>query len=279
MPQPGHQGDGHGHHHPAPAVAAEAFMPQPGHQGDGHGHHHPAPQAGHHHAEGHPRALGILAVWRRLLGMVRPWWLELVFTFLLGLAHHGSVIGVGVVSALLVGTVITGGDLTLLLILLAVLTPLAAFFVWTESWAAHDLAYRLLAEMRVDIYKKLDPLAPAYMVRRRSGDLVSIVGGDVETVEFFFAHTITPAFVAVLAPVRCWRRWRSSLGPPPWRSRPSWLRWRSAHSSRKNVLSTWGGTAKPARGRTRPYGGQHSGDAGNLGLRTWPGPHRRDGGQ
>jgi ATP-binding cassette subfamily C protein CydCD len=39
------------------------------------------------------------------------------------------------------------------------------------------------------------------MVRRRSGDLVSIVGGDVETVEFFFAHTITPAFVAILAPV------------------------------------------------------------------------------
>ena len=38
------------------------------------------------------------------------------------------------------------------------------------------------------------------MVRRRSGDLVSIVGGDVELVEFFFAHTITPAFVAILVP-------------------------------------------------------------------------------
>ena len=104
------------------------------------------------------------------------------------------------VSALLVGQVITGGDLTLLLILLAVLTPLAAFFVWTESWVAHDLAYRLLAEMRVDVYRKLDPLAPAYMTRRRSGDLVSVVGGDVETVEFFFAHTITPAFTAVVVP-------------------------------------------------------------------------------
>jgi ATP-binding cassette subfamily C protein CydCD len=54
--------------------------------------------------------------------------------------------------------------------------------------------------MRVDVYNKLDPLTPAYMVRRRSGDLVSIVGGDVELVEFFFAHTITPAFVAILVP-------------------------------------------------------------------------------
>ena len=85
----------------------------------------------------------------------------MLLTFLLGVAHHGTAIGVGVVSALLVGQVITGGDLTLLLILLAVLTPLAAFFVWTESWVAHDLAYRLLAEMRVDVYRKLDPLAPA----------------------------------------------------------------------------------------------------------------------
>ena len=129
-----------------------------------------------------------------------PWRNELALTFLLGVAHHGTAIGVGVVSALLVGQVITGGDLTLLLILLGVLTPLAAFFIWTESWVAHDLAYRLLAEMRVDVYRKLDPLAPAYMTRRRSGDLVSVVGGDVETVEFFFAHTITPAFTAVVVP-------------------------------------------------------------------------------
>ena len=62
------------------------------------------------------------------------------------------------------------------------------------------MAYRLLNEMRVDMYRKLDPLAPAYMVRRRSGDLVSIVGSDIETVEYFFAHTITPAFVAVVVP-------------------------------------------------------------------------------
>ena len=124
----------------------------------------------------------------------------MALTFLLGLAHHSSIIGLSVISALLVGQVITGGDLTVLLVLLGVFVPLAAFFTWAESWVAHDLAYRLLAEMRVDVYNKLDPLTPAYMVRRRSGDLVSIVGGDVELVEFFFAHTITPAFVAILVP-------------------------------------------------------------------------------
>jgi ATP-binding cassette subfamily B protein len=186
----------------AATPAAEAFMPQPAHQGEGHGHHHAAP--GHHdHDVGlasRPASLGTLAVWRRLLGLVFPWRTELVMTFLLGLAQHGSIVGVGVSSALLVGEVITGGDLTVQLIVLGIFVPVAALFTWLESWIAHDLAYRLLAEMRVDVYDKLDPLAPAYMVKRRSGDLVSIVGGDVETVEFFFAHTITPAFVAIVVP-------------------------------------------------------------------------------
>ena len=87
-----------------------------------------------------------------------------------------------------------------MLVLLGAFVPIVGFFTWTESWMAHDLAYRLLAEMRLDLYNKLDPLAPAYLVKRRSGDLVSIVGGDIETVEFFFGHTITPIFVAVLIP-------------------------------------------------------------------------------
>jgi len=184
------------HHGHAAVQDAAAFVPQPAHQGEGH-HHHATPSGGHAHT---PSAIGFLTVWRRLFGLVRPWRNELILTFLLGLLHHSSIIGLSVISALLVGQVIMGGDLTVLLVLLGVFVPLAAFFTWAESWVAHDLAYRLLAEMRVDVYNKLDPLTPAYMVRRRSGDLVSVVGGDVELVEFFFAHTITPAFVAILVP-------------------------------------------------------------------------------
>ena len=146
------------------------------------------------------RPIGIFTVWTRLLYLVRPWWGQLSFTFALGLGHHGSIIGLAVIGALLVGQVITGGGLTLLLVLLGVFVPMVGFFTWAESWMAHDIAYRLLAEIRMDLYNKLDPLSPAYLVRRRSGDLVSVVGGDIETVEYFFGHTITPIFVAVLIP-------------------------------------------------------------------------------
>ncbi|PKB66159.1 MAG: thiol reductant ABC exporter subunit CydC [SAR202 cluster bacterium Io17-Chloro-G4] len=182
---------------------AMSSLPQTlhGHGDDhGHGHHHaPAAETAEDgHAGGKP--IGIMAVWGRLLNLVKPWWGQLALTFVLGLAHHGSIIGVGVIGALLVGQVITGGELTLLIVLLGIFVPMVGLFTWAESWIAHDLAYRLLAEMRVDMYDKLDPLAPAYLVRRRSGDLISIVGGDVELVEFFFAHTITPAFVAILVP-------------------------------------------------------------------------------
>src|SRR5438552_18519371 len=54
--------------------------------------------------------------------------------------------------------------------------------------------------MRLDLFRKLDALAPAYLVRRRSGDLVAAATNDVELIEYFFAHTITPGFVAILIP-------------------------------------------------------------------------------
>ena len=84
---------------------------------------------------------------------------------------------------------------------LLVTAPLAGLLHWLESWIAHAMAYALLADMRIDLFRKLDALAPAYLLRRRSGDLVALATQDVETVEYFFAHTIAPAIVAVLVPV------------------------------------------------------------------------------
>ncbi len=118
----------------------------------------------------------------------------------LGPLHALSQVALGVVSALLVAQVYTQGNLTPWLIALAALVPATALLRWLDSWISHDLAYRLLAELRIKLYRLLDPLAPAYLVRRRSGDLVSALLGDVELIELFYAHTISPLFVAVLIP-------------------------------------------------------------------------------
>ena len=58
----------------------------------------------------------------------------------------------------------------------------------------------MLSEMRIKLFKKFNELAPAYLVNRSSGDLMSMATQDVEVVEYFFAHTIAPALVSILVP-------------------------------------------------------------------------------
>jgi ATP-binding cassette subfamily C protein CydCD len=146
--------------------------------------------------------LGTGQIFRRLLQLVGPWRLMLTITFILGVLRVFVLIGIGVASALLVREVSPGqgGEIAGFIAALAVMAFLTPVLHWSENWLSHDIAFRLLAEMRIDVYKKLDPLAPAYLVRHRSGDIVSIVTSDVETIEYFFAHTIAPAFVAVTIP-------------------------------------------------------------------------------
>ena len=162
------------------------------------GHHHgPSSRSSANHVEVNIRSL---EVWMRLLGLVRPVRWQFLGTVALGMLNHGSVIILGALTALLVGAVFREEPLTTLVILVCVLAPVSALLFYLESWQAHDMAFRLLARMRIELYEKLEPLAPAYMVRRRSGDFVSVVGGDVETVEFFFGHAVSPMIVAILIP-------------------------------------------------------------------------------
>ena len=135
-----------------------------------------------------------------LMGVIMPWKGRLALTFVFGVTRVLAFIGVGVASALIVLSLKNGTPYDQYLIWLWVLAPMAGIVHWMESWIAHDMAFRLLAEMRVDAFRKLDALAPAYLVRRRTGDLMSLATHDIELIEYFFAHTVAPAFVAVLVP-------------------------------------------------------------------------------
>ena len=144
--------------------------------------------------------VGWAAILGTLLGRTRGYRGRLALTFALGIARVTALIGVGVLSALAVRAVARGEPAGGLLVSLLVVAPLAGALHWLESWLAHDVAYRLLADMRLDVFRKLDALAPAYLTRRRSGDLVGVATHDVELIEYFFAHTVTPALVAILVP-------------------------------------------------------------------------------
>ncbi len=181
----------------SPASASAEREPELPLLPSGHGHQPPQAQASKADDGVSVRSL---SVWFRLFGLVRPVRFQFLITVALGMLHHGSVIVLGAFSALLVGAVYRDEPISTLVILVCVFAPLSALLFYFETWQAHDMAFRLLAKMRVELYEKLEPLAPAYMVKRRSGDFVSVVGGDVETVEFFFAHAISPMIVAVLIP-------------------------------------------------------------------------------
>ena len=144
--------------------------------------------------------MGWFAAACELLEYVRPWKTRLGLVFVLGVSRVLALIGVGVVSALVVAAVKNGASYQQYLVALAVIAPLAGILHWFESWLAHDMAFRMLADMRVALFRKLDQLAPAYLVRRRTGDLVAMATTDVELVEYFFAHTVAPTLVAVLVP-------------------------------------------------------------------------------
>jgi ATP-binding cassette subfamily B protein len=144
--------------------------------------------------------VGPLATLRTLVRIIAPWRRRFGIVVASGIFRVAAFIGVGIAGALAVAAVKTGAPFAYLLILLGVLAPMTGVLHWIESWLAHDIAYRLLAEMRVDLYRKLDSLAPAYLVRRRSGDLIALASQDIETIEYFFAHTVAPALVAILVP-------------------------------------------------------------------------------
>ena len=159
------------------------------------------PEAGASNAILRAEGMGWAGAFRNLLGHVAPWKGRLTMTFVFGVTRVVAYTGIGLVGALAVAAVKGGEPYEHLLWILFAMAPMAGILHWLESWIAHDMAFRLLAEMRIALFEKLDKLAPAYLLGRRTGDLVSVATQDVETVEFFFAHTIAPAFVAVLVPV------------------------------------------------------------------------------
>ncbi|MBE5861234.1 MAG: ABC transporter ATP-binding protein [Lachnospiraceae bacterium] len=108
----------------------------------------------------------------------------------------------GLVTSYLVSSVLLGetSHVVSLLITAGVLVILTSVFSYLDVQVSHDMAYRILTQLRDKCYDKLDVLAPAVTAGQRSGDMISIILGDVETLEWFYAHTIGQLVVAFVVP-------------------------------------------------------------------------------
>jgi thiol reductant ABC exporter CydC subunit len=70
---------------------------------------------------------------------------------------------------------------------------------YCERLTSHDLAFRLLARLRVAFFRKLEPLVPARVEGYRKGDLLARMVGDVDALQNLFLRGLTPPLVALLA--------------------------------------------------------------------------------
>lgn len=72
-----------------------------------------------------------------------------------------------------------------------------------ERLVSHDLAFRVLARMRVVVYRRLEPQVPSRTAQRRQGDLLAALVGDVDATQNLYLRGFAPPLVAVLAGVVC----------------------------------------------------------------------------
>ena len=141
----------------------------------------------------------------RLLGEVRPLSLYMVQACLYGTIGHLSatflpVFGVCALFAHL-GHPVWGLSSRTAVICMVVCGVLRGIMRYAEQYMNHNVAFRLLALFRSKAFAALRRLAPAKLAGKGKGDLISLITTDVELLEIFFAHTISPVVIAVVTTV------------------------------------------------------------------------------
>ena len=140
-----------------------------------------------------------LTIMRRLIGLVGPLWAVMAFAILAGIAGHLAAIAVPTVG-LAAALSAAGFDFMpaygTLFAALAVCAVARGVLHYLEQTANHYIAFKLLARIRHLVFAALRRLAPAKLAGHGRGDLISVITGDIELLEVFYAHTISPVAIA-----------------------------------------------------------------------------------
>lgn len=140
-------------------------------------------------------------VMARLIGLVKPLTGFMLLAVLMGLIGHLCAAfitifgGYAVLEALQFDTPFT---LTALFVCVVVFAIIRGFLRYAEQACNHFIAFKLLALLRDKVFRALRRLCPAKLEGRDKGDLISVITSDIELLEVFYAHTISPAAIAFL---------------------------------------------------------------------------------
>ena len=141
------------------------------------------------------------SVMARLIGLVRPLAGFMLLAILMGLAGHLCAAFLTVLGGCAVLEVTgLGGSFpwTWLAAALALLAISRGFLRYGEQACNHFIAFKLLALLREKVFFALRRLCPAKLEGKDRGNLISLITSDIELLEVFYAHTISPVAIAAL---------------------------------------------------------------------------------
>ena len=135
---------------------------------------------------------------------IKPYSGEMTLAMISAFLKQGSVIGIAGLTSYIAGMVVGKGqpeNIGLLVggLVLCILLRAAGHF--GEMYFAHDVAFRVIRNFRLDIYNKLGEIAPAYTLRKQTGQIGQAFVADVEILEIFLAHTFSSFLIAILLTV------------------------------------------------------------------------------
>ena len=143
-------------------------------------------------------AFGVMA---GLTGMVKPLLGFMIIAILIGTAGNLFATFITVLGGY--GILKAAGmslDVSFMVIflLIAVFAVGRGIFRYSEQACNHYIAFKLLARIRHKVFASLRRLAPAKLEGKDKGNLISIITSDIEQLEVFYAHTISPIVIAVM---------------------------------------------------------------------------------
>ncbi|WP_226674396.1 ABC transporter ATP-binding protein/permease [Bifidobacterium pseudocatenulatum] len=156
-------------------------------------------------AESDAKAMPTARVIARLLKEVGPQRKYMIVACVCGTLGHLAatflpVFGIAAAFAA-VGSPVWNLSVPAALAAMAVCALIRGGMRYAEQFMNHNVAFRLLALFRAKAFAALRRLAPARLAGKGKGDLIALVTTDVELLEIFFAHTISPVVIAIVTTV------------------------------------------------------------------------------
>lgn len=144
------------------------------------------------------------AVMCGLIGMIKPLLGIMCLAILMGCA--GNLMAtfltiLGGYALLTVTGVYSGMKFSVIFTLLVCFAVARGILRYAEQASNHYIAFKLLARIRHQVFDSLRRLAPAKLDGAKKGNLISIITSDIELLEVFYAHTISPIAIAVITSV------------------------------------------------------------------------------